>query len=147
MRAPVEVRVEKRFRHPPERVFDAFLDPERVGLWLFRTPAGAMERTDYEPRPGGRFHIVERRADGLAHHWGEFVEIDRPRRIVFDFWVEAAEAERTRVTVEFRSAADGCDVVLSHDLAPAWAAWAERSAQGWTMILEGLGRVIDETER
>ena len=38
-----EVRVEKLFRHPPERVFDAFLDPARVGDWLFRTPEGVMD--------------------------------------------------------------------------------------------------------
>ena len=51
MSAPVGIRVEKRFRHPRERVFDAFVDPSRVGDWLFHTPDGAMERTDYDPRP------------------------------------------------------------------------------------------------
>ena len=138
-----EVRVEKHFRHPPERVFDAFVDPARVGEWLFRTPDGTMERTDYEPRPGGRFHIVERRAQGRAHHWGEFIVVDRPKRIVFDFWVEESADERTRVTIEFRPAGDGCDVVLSHGLAPEWAAYAERSAAGWTMILGGLDVMME----
>ena len=57
----VEIRIEKRFRHSPERVFDAFLNPETVGLWLFSTKDGVMERTDYEPREGGRFAIFERR--------------------------------------------------------------------------------------
>lgn len=137
-----EVRVEKHFRHPPERVFDAFVDPARVGEWLFRTPDGVMERTDYEPRPGGRFHIVERREPGPAHHWGEFIVVERPQRIVFDFWVEEAEEERTRVTVEFRAAGDGCDLVLSHDLAAEWAAYADRSTAGWTMILNGLDRMM-----
>lgn len=139
----IEVRVEKHFRHPPERVFDVFVDPARVGDWLFRTPDGVMERTDYDLRPGGRFHIVERRATGPAHHWGEFIVVDRPRRIVFDFWVEEAETERTRVTVEFRSAGDGCDVILSHDLAPEWADYVDRSAAGWTMILDGLDRMME----
>ena len=137
------VRVEKHFRHPPERVFDAFVDPARVGDWLFRTPNRTMERTDYEPQPGGRFHIVERREAGPAHHLGEFIVVERPRRIVFDFWVEEAEEERSRVTVEFRSAGDGCDVILSHDLAPEWAAYADRSTAGWTMILNGLDRMME----
>jgi uncharacterized protein YndB with AHSA1/START domain len=69
--------------------------------------------------------------------------VDRPRRIVFDFWVEEAADERTRVTVEFRPAGDGCDVVLSHGLAPEWAAYAERSTAGWTMILNRLERVME----
>lgn len=137
-----EVRVEKHFRHPPERVFDAFVDPSRVGLWLFRTPDGAMENTDYEPRPGGGFHIVERRADGPAHHWGEFIALDRPDRVVFDFWTDASE-DRTRVTVTFTASGDGCDVVLRHSLAPEWAAYADASTRGWTMILGNLSNVVD----
>lgn len=138
----VEVRVEKRFRHPRERVFDAFLDPTRVGDWLFHTPGGVMERTDYDPRPGGAFAIFERRGADLAHHFGRFVEIDRPARIVFDFWVDETPEAPTRVAVTFEPDGAGCVVVLSHHLAPAWAAYADRSAAGWTMILDSLERTI-----
>lgn len=143
MTAPVEVRVEKRFRHPRERVFDAFLDPARVGQWLFHTPEGEMEKADYDPVAGGSFAIFERRGADLARHFGRFVEIARPDRIVFDFWVDEAPDEPTRVTVAFAPAGDGCTVVLTHDLAPAWAAWAERSTAGWTMILDSLAGVLD----
>ncbi len=139
----LEIRVEKRFRHPPERVFDAFLDPSTVGLWLFATPDGRMEKTQFDPRPGGRFHMVERRGDEAAKHWGEFIVIDRPRRIVFDFRVDEAKDDSTRVTVEFRPAGEGCDVVLTHQLAPEWADYADRTAGGWTMMLNGLERMME----
>lgn len=143
MTVPVEVRVEKRFRHPAERVFDAFLDPARVGQWLFHTPEGVMEKTDYGPRPGGGFALFERRGDDLARHFGRFVEIERPNRIVFDFRVDEAPDDPTRVTVTLTDEGSGCVVVLSHDLAPAWAAYADRSAAGWTMILDSLDRVME----
>lgn len=143
MSGAVEVRVEKRFRHPRERVFEAFVDPARVGEWLFHTPGGVMEKTDYEPRAGGAFAIFERRGDGLARHFGRFVAVEHPDRIVFDFWVDEAPEEPTRVTVTFAVTDEGCHVVLSHDLAPAWAHFADRSAAGWTMILNGLERVVE----
>lgn len=138
-----EVRVEKRFRHSRERVFDAFLDPARVGEWLFHSPDGVMEKTDYDPRPGGSFALFERRGPDLARHFGRFVEIDRPDRIVFDFRVDEALDEPTRVTVTFAGEGEGCVVVLTHDLAPAWAAWADRSVAGWTMILDGLETTLE----
>ncbi len=137
-----EVRVEKRFRHPPERVFDAFLNPETTGLWLFATPGGVMETAELDPRPGGGFHVVERRGGDLARHWGEFVVVERPRRIVFDFRTDP-DAPWTRVTVTFAPAGDGCDVTLTHDLAPEWAAWADRTRHGWTTILDGLASTLD----
>lgn len=139
----VEVRVEKRFRHPAARVFDAFIDPARVGDWLFRTPDGVIERADYDPRPGGAFAIFERRGDQVARHWGQFVEIDRPRHIVLDFWVDEASTEKTRITVTFAPEGEDCRVVLTHDLAPAWAAYRDRTVHGWTTILDGLARVLD----
>lgn len=143
MSEPVEIRVEKRFRHPRERVFDAFLDPARVGQWLFHTPEGVMERADYDPVVGGAFAIFERRGDDLARHFGRFVEIARPDRVVFDFWVDEAPDEPTRVTVTFADDGAGSMVVLTHDLAPAWASYADRTTAGWTMILDHLEQVAE----
>lgn len=138
------IRVEKSFRHPRERVFDAFLDPARIGEWLFHTPDGVMERTDYDPVVGGSFAIFERRGADLARHFGRFVEIVPPQRIVFDFRVDEAPEEPTRVTVTFASSGEGCVVVLTHDLAPAWAHYADRTVAGWTMILDTLERVTGD---
>ncbi|QTC93127.1 SRPBCC family protein [Brevundimonas goettingensis] len=72
-----------------------------------------------------------------------FVQIERPGLIVFDFRVDEAPEEPTRVTVTFTPEGDGCSVILSHDLAPAWAAYAERSAAGWSTILDSLSAVAD----
>lgn len=145
MSRPVEIRVEKRLRRPVERVFDAFLEPTRVGLWLFHTSDGAMERTDYDPRPGGTFAIFERRGDDLARHFGRFIEIERPEHIVFDFWVDEAPEEATRVTVRFTPDGDGCRVILTHDLAAAWGNYANRTIEGWTMILDNLNHMMEAT--
>ena len=140
MNAVTEICVVKRFNHPVERVFDAFLDPARVGEWLFRTDGGVMERTDFDPRPGGRFAIFERRGEELAEHYGEFLEIVRPERIVFDF--HAGDAPSVRITVAFAPVDLGCEVTLSHALPAEWADYAERTRHGWSTILDNLEHVM-----
>ena len=106
-------------------------------------PDGVMEQTDYDPRPGGSFAIFERRGADLARHFGRFVEIERPERLVFDFWVDEAPEEPTRVTVRFEPDGEGSRATLSHELAPAWASYAERTTAGWTLILDGLERRLE----
>src|SRR6185295_1230737 len=133
MADPVNVTVERRIAAPPHAVFDAWLDPASVGQWLFKTPDGVMERVEIDPRVGGGFTIVERRGADLAEHYGEYLEIDRPRRLVFDFWTSFS-AERTRLIVTIAPDGDGSLLTLRHE--GVWADYEERTQKGWTMILE-----------
>ncbi|HMG47738.1 MAG TPA: SRPBCC domain-containing protein [Allosphingosinicella sp.] len=133
------VTVERRIAAPPERVFDAWLDPDGVATWLFATPDGTMERVEVDPRVGGGFTIVERRGGDLAEHHGEYVELDRPRRLAFDFWTSFSE-ERTRITVAIEPDGDGSRLTLTH--AGVWDGWQDKTRQGWAMILDGLARTL-----
>src|SRR5689334_4505750 len=106
-----EFTVTHSFRHPPERVFDAWLDPAIARRFLFATPTGEMIRAETDPRVGGQFVFVDRRPDmGDVLHTGEYLEIDRPRRLVFTFGVPAFDPGFTRVEVEITPTAAGCDV-------------------------------------
>ena len=133
------VSVSRRIAAPPEAVFDAWLDPRGVGAWLFATPGGIMEKVEIEARVGGRFRIDERRGRELAGHHGEYLELDRPHRLVFDFWTSFS-AERTRITVEIAPVEGGSRLTVTHE--GVWADWEEQTRQGWTMIVEGLERWI-----
>ena len=139
MAETARVIVERRIAAPPDMVFDAWLDPEGLGAWLFRTPTGTLERVEVDPRVGGGFRVDEWRADGVAEHHGEFVELDRPRRLAFDFWTSFS-AERTRVTVDIAAAEGGALLTLTHE--GVWADYEGRTRQGWTMILDGLARSL-----
>lgn len=136
----VTVRVSRRFPWPAERVFDAFLDPGVAGKFLFATPEGDMVRTDIDPRVGGRFSFTDRRDGEEVEHTGEYLEIDRPRRLSFRFAVPKYAPDMTRVTIEITPHADGCELVLTHE--GVWADFAERTETGWGMILDALARVL-----
>ena len=133
------VEVKRHVDAPPERVFDAWFDRENLGRWLFATPDGVMERCEVDARVGGRFQLDERRGDELAEHRGTYVEIDRPRRLVFDFDTSLEETP-TRVTVTIDPDGDGSRVTLRHE--GVWAGWEDKTRQGWTMILDGLARTL-----
>lgn len=135
----VKIEVSRRMAAPPERVFDAWLDPAGVRQWLFATPDGVMERVEVDPRVGGRFRIHERRGDEIASHFGTFVEIDRPRRLAFDFSTSLEETP-TRVTVDIEPDGDGSRLTLTH--AGVWADYEERTREGWTKIVDGLARTL-----
>ena len=133
----VQVRVARRFTASPTRVFDAWLDPTTAGKWLFATPSGEMVRVEIDARVGGGFCIVERRGED-AEHYGEYLEIDRPRRLVFTFPPEKGGRDVSRVSVEIAPASTGCELTLTHDMEPEWEEYAGRTREGWAQILEGL---------
>lgn len=135
--ATITVRAGHAYRLPPEQVFDAWLDPEVANRFLFATPDGVRTRVDIDPRVGGRFRIDERRGAELAMHFGEYLEIDRPRRLVFTFGTDPQEPP-SRVTIEVVPAPGGSEVRLSHEIARKWAEWADRTREGWEQILRSL---------
>jgi uncharacterized protein YndB with AHSA1/START domain len=138
---PISLSVSRVFMATPETVFDAWLDAESAVQWLFATPGGVMERVQINPRLGGGFEVVERRGLQMAAHFGVYLVIDRPHRLVFDFRTDPG-ATPTRVSVAFEVRDNGCFVTLSHVLDPRWAAYEGRTRAGWSMILDGLARAL-----
>lgn len=145
MSDPVILTVTRDFEASPERVFDAWLDPQKARHFLFATSDGAMQTVEIDPRVDGRALIVERRASGDAVHRLRFEEIDRPRRLVFLFSADPAEeGEWTRVEIAIVPRGSGAALTLTHKMAAEWADYEEQTRKGWTMIVASLARTLGE---
>jgi uncharacterized protein YndB with AHSA1/START domain len=139
------LQVTRTFAFPHERVFDAWLDPAIARRFLFASPTGEIVRVELDPRVGGRFIIV-RRDDGVdIEHAGEYLAIERPRRLVFTFGVPKFSPQFTTVTIDIAPTASGCTLTLTHE--GVLPEWAERTQEGWGMILAGLDDTIRQFER
>ncbi len=137
------IHITRHYDAPPEDVFDAWLDPARAGKFLFATPTGRMVRVEIDPRVGGTFNITERRGGDDVEHVGEYVEIDRPRRLAFDFAVPKLSSEPTRVSIDIvPSGNGGSDLTLTQE--SVTEGWEEKTREGWRGILEGLAAALSE---
>ena len=136
----VTVRVSRRFDAPPERVFDAWLDPQNTSKWLFATPAGQMVRVEIDAKVGGRFVFTDRRDGEDIEHTGEYFEIDRSRWLAFNFRVPKFSEEPSLIRIDFAPAGAGCELTLVHE--GVFPEYAARTEEGWQGILEGLARAL-----
>jgi uncharacterized protein YndB with AHSA1/START domain len=135
------VVVTQRYAVPAERVFDAFLVVAIARRFLFATATGEMIEASIDPRVGGQFVFVERRPDmgpdgGDVRHVGEYLEIDRPRRLAFTFGVPQFDPRMTKVIIGISPAPGGCDLTLANEGVPP--DYAENNRDGWSRILAGL---------
>jgi uncharacterized protein YndB with AHSA1/START domain len=136
--ATCTVKVSREFTASAEAVFDAWLDPQKAGKFLFATQTGVMKTVDIDARVGGKFCIIETRDGVDAEHIGEYLDIDRPQHLRFSFGSNPFPA--TYVTLSMTETALGCVLHLMHE--GVWANYETSVIQGWTSILENLAQLV-----
>ncbi len=153
MSSPVVIKVTHRYSAPADRVFDAWLTPGQASRFLFRTRTGNVMRCEINPEVGGGFTVTDRRpaADGDESvfdvvHMGKYLEINRPRRLVFDFSVlTLGSDDPTRVTVDVNPLGPmASELVLTHEMGDSGMArvMEETSRKGWVNMLATMEREL-----
>ena len=144
MNQPVKAVVSHRFAVPAERVFDAWLDPEWIGRWMYGPVVRdeRIVRLGLEPRVGGKFSFVVDRQGTEVDHVGEYLEIDRPRLLVFTWATRDSLPATSRVIVEITPGDGGCELTLTHVMGAEWAAFADKAAGSWRKMLGALDRAL-----
>lgn len=121
---------ELRVAASPEIVFDYFTDPAKMAQW--------MGEATLDPRPGGVCRVTP---CGHATVLGEFVEIDRPRKVAFTWGWEltlfATPPQSTLVEVLLTPHGEHTIVRLTHRRVKPEAVAFHRV--GWEHYLARLG--------
>jgi uncharacterized protein YndB with AHSA1/START domain len=134
----VIAQVSRVFPYSAERIFDAWLDPERARRWFFATPEGTMVRADIDPRVGGHFVFTDRRDGEDVKHTGKYLEIDRPHRLVFTFAVSGVDGPPDHVSITIVPLPDGCELTLTHEMAAEFSEYVDSARKAWSGMLEDL---------
>lgn len=137
------LNVAHTYNASPCAVFDAWLNPEIAKRFLFATDEGRVIRAEIDPRVGGHFLVVDRRVTGDAFHYGVFLELRRPRRMVFCFSVAEHDHNADRIEIDIDQVGDGTRLTLSHEMCAEWAQLEEQTRQGWVHVMEGLERELE----
>ena len=150
---PLSVYINRTFRAPRQRVFDAWTKPEQMLRW--RGPEGweALEAIS-EPKPGGQHRTVvrgtpkPRSADDhpvevTGASWGVYLDVEPYSLVRFTWNADWAPGEESMVTVRLSDAEDGGTVMeFMHDrfLTPQSAAGHN---QGWNSAFNKLTKFVE----
>jgi len=140
MTGPI-VQVRRRVRAAPEQVFDLWTKPDLMARWMSPFPGAVDCKASADPREGGAFSLVMSSAEANREVSGVYVQVDRPRKLVFTWVGPLTNHVNTLVTLELTPVGEETDLVLTHERLPTTAIH-EGHTRGWGNILDHLAETI-----
>ena len=135
--------VSHKYNVPADKVFDAWLNPDMIGKFMFGPLVRDEEivSIEIEPKVGGEFSFLVNRQNTVIDHIGTYLVIDRPRRLEFKWGVKGMK-DSSRVIVDILPQDNTCELTLTHELHPDWKDYFERTKEGWAMMLGKLDSAL-----
>lgn len=109
-----EIRIERVFDAPRDRVWRAFTDPKLVAQWWGRGNKLVVERMEVER--GGHWRFVEHSEEGSHGFEGRYREVTPQDRIVQTFEWDGMPAYVIIESIEFEDLGDGRTRVVNVSL-------------------------------
>ena len=142
---------------PPDRVFQALTDPAQMPLWWGEKGMYRITECKNDLRPGGKWVSVGVGADGKSFQVdGEYIEIDRPRLLVYTWNPSFAHLHNTTVRVELeprdvhglqhrgpQRVGTGTLVKIRHEGFAGDFAQAKSHGEGWTRVLGWMQAFVE----
>lgn len=135
---------------PPERVFQALVDPKQVVQWWGQIGIYRCTEFHNDLRAGGELRCIG--VDGQRNRFeivGEYLEIDAPRLLVYT-WVATWTGDvKTTIRWELEARDKGTLVTIRHsgfaahpELAQNYRGWPRML--GWLQALLERGETVDD---
>jgi uncharacterized protein YndB with AHSA1/START domain len=135
--------LKRRLKAPPERVFAAWTDPEKMKRWM-GAPEIEILKAEADARVGGRYRIEMRDTAGGPHNvGGVYREVVVNEKLVFTWQWEATPPEQPHeslVTVLIKPDGDGTLLTLTHERLSSEES-SKSHEQGWISSLDKLERL------
>ena len=134
------LEIRRVYPHPVAAVYAAWTDPAQIASWMGPSDAFGATEVMLDLRVGGRYRFVMHAPDGDVHRvGGAFREIVPGRKVVYTWAWESTPERESLVTVEFRPAGQGTELLLTHQRFADTAA-RDRHHEGWIGCLDRFGR-------
>lgn len=139
------ISIVRVFDAPRSLVFRQWIEPDSLADWF--APNGyTVTACDADPRPGGKWHVTFRSAEGEEHQeYGEFLEVPEPERLVLSLTQHSqgrAPGPKTIITVRLVERAGRTEM---HFEQTGYTSKAMRdgNAEGWGECFAKLDRRLE----
>ena len=137
------LQITRTFPASPQKVFEAWTDPQQLGRWSAPTAEYDVS-AQVDLRVGGRYRIQMTHSSGAVHTaLGEYREVQPPNKLVYTWGWEDGSVSDTLVTVEFRDRDGATELTLTHERFPD-AEWRDKHNQGWSGCIARLESLLAE---
>lgn len=109
-----ELRVERIFNAPRDRVWKAMTDPALLAQWWGRGNTLIIEKHEF--RKGGHWRFVEHAGEGQHGFEGRFAEIVPPAKVVQTFEWDGMPGHASLETMELEDLGDGRTRLKVHSI-------------------------------
>ena len=136
------LHIERTFRAPARRVFDAWTSAEVIRRWWQAEQGWETSDAEVDLRVGGVVRVVMRdpAKDVEYGGGGHYTEIEPPDRLAFT-WIWDGDTRRTLIEIDFEETDGVTTVRFTHS--GLWDEAAVRSHEGgWGRIFDNLGRTL-----
>ncbi len=126
------LRFDRHFAGAPELVFALWTVPELLTEWFAGSHGFRAEVEEFDPRPGGRWRLVNRKGEVVEHPHGVYHEVVPPSRLLYSYQYAGTDFHST-VSVDLSPEGEGTRMRFCQTGFPDSASRDEH-VEGWSWV-------------